>query len=146
MAAREDQAQPVVLDALFVCPRRGVVDSDVGRVADVVEGIETGAPAQAVDGLEASGRHQPRARIGGHAVARPLLQRRPERVVQRFFGDVEVAEQPDQRGEHAAGVGEIDGIHRLVHWIGRRHGDRSHHLHAGRARRPFQFFGQAGPG
>ena len=108
----------------------GIDDRDVGLVADLVERIEPRAPAHAVDGLEASGRHQPRARIGGHAVARPLLQRGPEGVVQRFLGDVEVAQQADQRGEHATGVGEIDGIHRLVHWIGRRHGDRSHHLHS----------------
>jgi hypothetical protein len=45
----------------------------------------------------------------------PLIQRCPERVVQRFFGDVEVAEQPNQRGENAAGIGHVDGIHRLVH-------------------------------
>ena len=52
--------------------------------------------------------------FAGHAVARPLLERRPERVVQRFLGDVEVAEQADQRGEHAPRLGDIDGIHRLV--------------------------------
>ena len=133
VAAREDEAQPIVFDALFVRPRRGVDDGDVRFVADVVERVETLAPAHAVDRLEASGRHQPRARIGGHAVARPLLQRRPEGVVQRFLGDVEVAQQADQRGEHAARVGEVDGIHRLVHWIGRHHGDRSHHLRSATA-------------
>ena len=108
--------KPVVLDALFVGPGRGVDDREVGLVADFVERVETRAPAHAVDRLEASGRHQPRARIGGHAVARPLLQRRPEGVVQRLLGDVEVAEQADQRREHTAGVGEVDGIHRLVYW------------------------------
>ena len=113
-----------------------VDDRDVGLVADFVERVETRPPAHAVDGLEPSGRDQPRARIGGHAVARPLLERRPEGVVQRFLGDVEVAQQADQRGQHAAGVGEIDGIHRLVHWIGRRHSDRSHHLHSASARSP----------
>jgi len=35
------------------------------------------------------------ARIGGHAIARPLLQRRPESVVQRFLGEIEVAQQAD---------------------------------------------------
>ena len=94
----------------------GIDDRDVGGVADVVERVETRAPPHAVDRLETSGRHQPGARIGGHAVARPLLQRRPEGIVQRFLGDVEVAQQADQRGEHTAGVGEIDGIHRLDVW------------------------------
>ena len=134
MATREDQAKAVVFDGLIVCPGRGIDDGDVGFVADVLEGIEASAPAQAVDGLEAAGRHQPRTRIGGDAVARPLLERRPERIVQRLFGQIEITEQPDQRREHATGVGEIDGVHRLVHWTCRRHRDRSDHLHCPGAR------------
>src|SRR5207249_12028083 len=106
----EDQAKPVVLDALRVCPRRSIIDGDVGLVADVVECVETRAPPHAVDGLETSGRYQPRARIRGDVVALPLLQRCPEGVVQRLFRDVEVAQQADERGEHTARVGEIDGI------------------------------------
>ena len=46
--------------------------------------------------------------LAGHAVARPLLERGRERVVQRLLGEVEVAEQADQRGEHAARLGAID--------------------------------------
>ena len=46
------------------------------------------------------------------AVARPLLERRAESVVQRLLGEVEVAEQPDQRGEYAARFGAIDGVGR----------------------------------
>ena len=73
-------------------------------------GVEAGAAAQRVDRLEAAGRHQPGARIGGHAVARPLLERRGEGVVQRLLGAVEVAEQADQRREHAARLGAVDGV------------------------------------
>ena len=58
-------------------------------------GVESGAPANCVDGLETAGRHEPGARIGGHTIARPLLQSRPESVVQRLLGDIEVAEQAD---------------------------------------------------
>ena len=63
-----------------------------------------------VDRLEAAGRDEPRARIVGHAVARPLLDRRREGVVQRLLGEVEVAEQADQRGEDAARLGAVDGV------------------------------------
>jgi hypothetical protein len=52
-----------------------------------------------------------------------LLERRPERVVQRLFSDVEVSEQPDQGGENAAGFCNVDGVHRFAYWIGRRHVD-----------------------
>ena len=58
-------------------------------------GVESGAPPNCVDGLEAAGRYEPGARIGGHAIARPLLQSCPESVVQRLLGDVEIAEQAD---------------------------------------------------
>jgi hypothetical protein len=128
VTAREDQAEAVVLDALFIRPRAGVDDGDVDLVAPLVQRIEPRAAAHAVDRLEASGGHEPRARIRRHAFARPLLESGPERVVQRFLGDVEVAEQADQRREDAAGIGEIDGVHRLMNGlIGRRHNDGSNH-------------------
>ena len=63
-----------------------------------------------VDRLEAAGRDEPGARIGGHAVARPLLERGGEGVVQRLLGEVEVAEQADQGGEDAARVGAVDRV------------------------------------
>ena len=57
-----------------------------------------------------------------------------DRLARGFFGDVKVAQHANQRRQYPAGVGQVDGIHRLVHWIGRRHGDRSHHLPAAGAR------------
>jgi hypothetical protein len=51
----------------------------------------------------------------------PLFERGPERVVQRLLGRVEITEQPDERGQDTAGVGKVDGIHRLVDSVGRRH-------------------------
>ena len=89
---------------LLVVPRRrhrGAVGVELlGELRQ--RGVEPGAPAHAVDRLEAAGRNEPRPRIGRHAVARPLLQRRREGIVQRLLGEVEVAEQADQRGEDAA--------------------------------------------
>ena len=117
MAAGENQPQPVVLDVLAVelC---GIIGEGVDLLGDIVERVEPGAPADAVDGLEAAGRNQPRPRIGGHAIARPLLERGAESVVQRLFGEVEVAEQADQRGEDAARLGAVDGVHHLPHPFG----------------------------
>ena len=48
--------------------------------------------------------------LAGHAVARPLLDRGREGVVQRLLGQVEVAEEADQRGEDAARLGAVDGL------------------------------------
>ena len=50
--------------------------------------------------------------FGGNAIARPLLHRGGERVVQRLLRQLEVAEQADQGREHAAGIGAVDGVHR----------------------------------
>ena len=89
--------------------RRRLVGHRFDLLGDVLHrAIEARAPAHAVDRLEAAGRHEPRARVRRHAVARPLLERRAERVVQRLFGEVEVAEKTDQRGEHAPRLGAVD--------------------------------------
>ena len=94
MAAGEDQPQPVVLDVLAI-RRCGLVREVLDGLGDIVERVEPRAPAHAVNRLEAAGRNQPRARIGGQAIARPLLQCCPESIVQRLFGDIEIAEQAD---------------------------------------------------
>ena len=58
--------------------------------------VEARAPAHAVDRLEAAGRNEPGARIVGHAVARPLLSRCDEGVVQRLLRPLEIAQKPDE--------------------------------------------------
>ena len=113
VAAGEDQAQPVVLDALRLEERR-VLCARVVRVE--VQRLEARLPAELVDGLEATRGHEPCARVRRHAVARPLLERRAEGLVQRLLGQGEIAEQADQGGEHGAGLGAIhrvDGRARL---------------------------------
>ncbi len=116
VAAGEDQPQPVVLDALSF-PRRGAIDGG-DRLGDIVQRLETRSSANTVDRLETSGRYEPRMGIGGHTIPRPLLHRRPEGIMQRLLGEVEVAEQADQSGKDAARLGSIDGVHPLAHPIG----------------------------
>jgi len=43
-----------------------------------------------------------------------LLQRCPERFVQRLLGEIEVAEQAHQRGEDLPRVGTVDGVHHVT--------------------------------
>ena len=118
MATGEDEPQPIVLDR-FAVPWSGLVDDGLHLLGNILHRVEPRASAYAIDGLEATGRYEPRARIRGDAVARPLLERRSESVVQRLLGEVEVAEQPDQRGEYAARFGTIDGVGHLTHVLGR---------------------------
>ena len=63
---------------------------------------ERALAADAVDRAVARGRDEPRARVGGRAVARPALGGDRERLLRGLLGEVEVAEEADQRGEDAA--------------------------------------------
>src|SRR4029077_12892091 len=101
--------------ALGVGPRRRVDDGDVRMVALLVERVETLLPAEPVDGLEAPGRYQPRARVRRYTLLRPLLQRGSERVVHRFLSDIEIAKETDERRQNAAGIVLREALDRLQH-------------------------------
>lgn len=79
--------------------------------------------AEPIDGLEPASRDEPRARVGGRAFDRPLLDRRRERVLKRLLGEIEVAEEADQRRQNAAGLRAVDRLDRVYgcenSWIGR---------------------------
>ena len=49
---------------------------------------------------------------------RPLLDRGRERLVHRLLGPVEIAEQPDQRGEHPAGFVAVDRLDDFIQTVG----------------------------
>ena len=87
--------------------------------------IEAGTAANGVDRFEPAGGDEPRAGIVRHAFFGPLFHGRGERVVQRFLGQVEIAEQANQRGEHAARVGAVNGVDCFADVVegGGRHSD-----------------------
>jgi hypothetical protein len=62
---------------------------------------ERAIAANAVDRAVPSGGHEPGARVGGRPVARPALGGERERLLRGFLGEVEVAEEADQRREDA---------------------------------------------
>ena len=43
---------------------------------------------------------------------RPVLERGPERFMQRFLGKIEIAEEADQRGQHAARFRAVNRVYR----------------------------------
>jgi hypothetical protein len=95
MAAGEDELQALVGDGGLV---HGVLDG-FGRVEQTDLRGERAIAANAVDSPVASGGQQPRARVGGRAVARPALRSRRERLLSGLLGEVEVAEEADQGRE-----------------------------------------------
>jgi hypothetical protein len=113
MTAGEDQPEPIVLDGVLVDlrTRRGPAIESFGQACE--RGVEPRSPAGRIDGLETPRRHQPCVGIARDAVRGPPLYRRGEGVVQRLLCQVEVAQQPDERGEHPARLGPIDRVHEL---------------------------------
>ena len=107
MTAGKYQAQAVVLD--FIAVRRHAFVGNAFRDL-VIERCEAHAAPYRINRFETLCRHQPGARIGRHTLNRPLLERRAKCFVQRFFGDIEVAEQADQRGENTARFSTINRV------------------------------------
>jgi hypothetical protein len=85
-----------------------------------VERLRRSCPApNAVDGLVPRGLDDPGARELRHAGGPPLINGGCKRFLRRVFGDLEIADQPDQRGDDPAPVGAID-------CVDRRRGVRGH--------------------
>jgi hypothetical protein len=130
VAAGKDQTEPVVLHAV-VFRDGGIMDLVVQPVGELPHRrVEAGTAAQGVDALEAVGRDEPGAMVLRHASLGPLLQRGREGIVQCVLGEVEVAEQPHQRGEDAARVGTVDLAHLFAGTFGRglSHAVRTEHV------------------
>ena len=103
VAAGEDQPEPVVGHGPLLL-RRGTA-----RRVRAVQVMGLRVPlaadrlaAQPVDGPVAGGRDDPRAGTGRLAVRRPPGGRHGERVLDRFLGGVDIAEEADQGGDAPA--------------------------------------------
>ena len=69
---------------------------------DTLSGPEIQVSSAQVEPLVSARAHEPGARLPRHPVRRPPFQRGRERVVQGLFGQIEVAQKPDQAGQNAA--------------------------------------------
>ena len=77
--------------------------------------VESGAPADVVDGLEAADRDEPCSRIGWHAIPCPLFDCDGKRIVQCLLGNLKIAQQADQRREHLARFSSVDRLYYLAY-------------------------------
>ena len=95
MAAREDQAEPVLRHGRVLLRRPRARDAARSPPAS-----GRGACAGAAGRSPCAARSETSQVTGfGGAGRRPLLERRRERLLERLLGHVDVAEQPDQGGE-----------------------------------------------
>ncbi len=119
VARQEDQAQDVVLDvvdlALEVGHVRLLSSGGALELGDLAAQV-VGAP-EVVDAAALGGRHQPGARVLGHAGDRPLLERGDQRVLGEVRRELDVAGHPGEGADEAGRVGpprRMDGLAVLV--------------------------------
>ena len=106
MAAGEDEAESVVDDRTHLV-RPSFPRHDVGldgRLAGE-QGpllLEAARPSEPIDRPVASSGRDPGARVVGHTMTRPALEGDDERLLDRLLGEVEVAEDADERRDRPA--------------------------------------------
>ena len=121
MAAGEDQAQPVVVHGpsidWFVCGMQ-----QCRLFLTVISGTFS---ADTVDGPVAGGGDDPTGGTRRQTVGGPPFECDLERVLDRFFGDIDIAEEADQAGDRtprlaAEHTADLRGIDRLGHGVSPR--------------------------
>ena len=103
VAAREDQAQAVVVDtrrpALLAVLHLVDLMAALERVGVTLAARPRRLSGETVEGAAARDRVHPPGRVGGPTVDRPAFRSQQPRVLQAVLGEREVAERADQRGE-----------------------------------------------
>ena len=95
MAAREDQPEPIVRDGAVVDLVLLARGHERLQLAHLV--LEPAGAPDPVDRLVPGRRRDPRTGVAGQPALRPDLERDQERVLDRLLGEVEVAEDADER-------------------------------------------------
>ena len=112
MAAREDELEALVGKGSVV---HGFVGGG-GRVEQAGLRVEHALAPDAVERTVAPDRDQPGSGTRRDAVARPPLGGAREGILRCFLGEVEVAEEADQRGEDASPVLAEDVLDQCSTW------------------------------
>jgi hypothetical protein len=110
VTAREHQAQPIVRDLSRI--EVGGLDGHARAGGGVgVELLrEPSVPADAVDRLVPGRLDDPGPRVLRSSRDPPLVNRGRKRFLRRLFRDVEVADEPDERGDDQAPIRSINGF------------------------------------
>ena len=124
MATREDEAESIIGDGHVVLwwPRvdRAQVRFDRGVAREHLGLLGQSFPTtDAIDRPVPRRRRDPRSWVVRHATLRPGFERRDERVLDGFLGEVEVAQHADQRRDGAALLLAKDAIDDVVGGLGR---------------------------
>ena len=118
MAGNEDQPQQIVADRIVervIEVRRMGILVDRQLAADLlVLALEHLVAAQMVEGAPPGGRHQPGARPLRHALARPLPERRDQRLLRELLRQADIADDARQPGNELRLLDAPDSVDRAM--------------------------------
>ncbi len=112
VAAREDEREALVRDRAHVVLLGGKLLQAADELGLLLEDLLAADP---VDRAVARGRDDPRARVPRHAVARPALECRRERVLHGVLGELEVAEDAREDRDGMAPLLPEDALDVVLH-------------------------------
>ena len=122
VAAGEDQPEPIVRDLVRIELRRWLHVGGPRGSRELIDLLAEPHPASdPIDRFVPGRLDDPCAWELGDARDTPLVDGRRKRLLCRFFGDVEVRDQADQRGDDASPVIAVHGLDREVGLYGLSH-------------------------
>src|ERR1051325_950113 len=119
MTARKNQAQPIILKAVFVIGRfrRTQLRFEISREL-ILRCIKSCAPAESINGFKSGRRNQPWSRVDGYSILRPQAQRSRKGFVHRLLGKIKIAEQADTSCEDSSRIYAIKGVEVFAYLLG----------------------------
>src|SRR5579864_926839 len=110
MATGKDEPETLILNLPCLVLFRWSEPSVIARKLRLDLFREKGLPPEAVDGLVARGLDNPGARHSRDTASRPLLQSSRKCFLRILFGQIEIAQQPDQRGYNPPPVRAVNSF------------------------------------
>jgi hypothetical protein len=113
MTARKNQPQSVVFESTCLLIHQGcwVSRMHFELICNRCKcGIKSRATAQPVNRFESPGGDEPRSGFFGEAIPWPGIQRGGKRVVRSFLGQIETAQQANQRRKYAPRIRAVERL------------------------------------
>ena len=119
MTAGEDQAQPIILNAIHSSLdlfRRTRLRFEISLEL-VLRRVKSCPSTQSINGFESGGRNQPWSRFAGYSTLRPQAQRSRKGFVHRLLGKIKITEQADQSRQDSSRIHAIKGVEQFAYLL-----------------------------
>src|ERR1700741_4689365 len=119
MAARKNQAQPVILKAVLFLGlfRRTHLRFQISRKF-ALRRIKSRSSTQSINSFESGRRNQPGSRVAGYSTTGPHAQRSRKGFVHRLLGKIKITQQADQSRQDSSRIHAIKGVEHFAYLLG----------------------------